>query len=127
MDRLKQMLQSALDSGITRADRPELWTPDFDSGFSFREARQPLGTDEAYGRAGCVTVPAGSPKEEAMPMTPEETMDAIKSELASLADSLSDLGYPFHLVWLSMLMFVFESPGPRKGQGQRMARYQAVG
>lgn len=51
-----------------------------------------------------------------MPMTPEEAMDAIKSELASLADSLSDLGYPFHLVWLSMLMFVFEVLVHQKGK-----------
>jgi len=49
--------------------------------------------------------------------------EGYRRELKVCNDELAVI----HLVWLSMLMFVFERPGPPKGQGQRMARYQAVG
>jgi hypothetical protein len=52
-------------------------------------------------------------------MTPEEhdeAIDAISREVASFGDELVDGGYPFDLVWLSMLMFVFQTLVRKKGK-----------
>ena len=46
----------------------------------------------------------------------DEAMDAISKELASFGDELVDGGYSFDLVWLSMLMFVFEVLVHQKGK-----------
>jgi hypothetical protein len=66
-----------------------------------------------------VTVPAAAPKEEAMSMMMREeydkALDALSKEWATFGDRLVDRGYPSHLVWLSMLMFVFEVLVHQKG------------
>jgi hypothetical protein len=46
----------------------------------------------------------------------DKAMEAISEELASLGDELVDQGYSFDLVWLSMLMFVFEVLVHQKGK-----------
>jgi hypothetical protein len=46
----------------------------------------------------------------------DEAMDALSKEWATLGDDLVDRGYPFDLVWLSMLMFVFEALVHLKGK-----------
>jgi hypothetical protein len=55
----------------------------------------------------------------------DKALDALSKEWATFGDRLVDRGYPSHLVWLSMLMFVFEVLVHQKGKDS--ARYQAVG
>jgi hypothetical protein len=54
-----------------------------------------------------------------MSMTREEhdkAMDALGAEWAECADSLVDRGYSFDLVWVSMLMFVFQVMVHQRGK-----------
>jgi hypothetical protein len=62
-----------------------------------------------------------------MPMTREKhdrAMDAISGELATVGDRLIDKGYSFDLIWMSMLMMVFQALVYRKGRdaGRQDAR-----
>jgi hypothetical protein len=41
----------------------------------------------------------------------DKALDALSKEWATFGDRLVDRGYPSHLVWLSMLMFVFDPKG----------------
>jgi hypothetical protein len=62
-----------------------------------------------------------------MPMTREghdRAMDVISGELAVVGDRLIDQGYSFDLIWMSMLMMVFQALVYRKGRdgGRQDAR-----
>jgi hypothetical protein len=46
----------------------------------------------------------------------DKALDALSKEWATFGDRLVDRGYPSHLVWLSMLMFVFEVLVHQKGK-----------
>src|SRR5262245_59353411 len=46
----------------------------------------------------------------------DKALDALSKEWATFGDRLVDRCYPFHLVWLSMLMFVFEVLVHQKGK-----------
>jgi hypothetical protein len=54
-----------------------------------------------------------------MPTTREEhdkAMDAIHAELVTVGDRLVDQGHSFDLIWLSMLMMVFQVLVHQKGK-----------
>jgi hypothetical protein len=66
-----------------------------------------------------------------MPTTREEhdkAMDAIHAELVTVGDRLVDQGHSFDLIWLSMLMLVFQVlvHGQRRGTASRQGNCRGL-